>query len=134
MKRINVVGAVLVRDDKILAAQRSASMSLPLMWESPGGKIEQNETRVEALRRELEEELLCDAVVGEHVETTEHDYDFGTVILSTYFCTLNGADPQITEHKEIRWVAVDHLLDLDWAPADIPAVQKIVHQLGLKPS
>lgn len=130
MKRINVVGAVLLREGKILAAQRSETMSLPLMWEFPGGKIEQGETPVEALRRELKEELLCDAVVGDHVETTEHDYDFGTVILSTYFCTLNGADPQITEHAAIRWVGASELLDLEWAPADIPAVQKVVQQLG----
>lgn len=130
MKRINVVGAVLLREGKILAAQRSETMSLPLMWEFPGGKIEQDETPVEALRRELKEELLCDAVVGDHVETTEHDYDFGTVILSTYFCTLNGADPQITEHAAIRWVEASELLDLEWAPADIPAVQKVVQHLG----
>ncbi|SQI18743.1 (deoxy)nucleoside triphosphate pyrophosphohydrolase [Corynebacterium jeikeium] len=130
MKRINVVGAVLVRDGKVLAAQRSESMSLPLMWEFPGGKIEPGETPVEALRRELKEELLCDAVVGDHVETTEHNYDFGTVILSTFFCTLNGEDPQITEHAEIRWVSVNDLLDLEWAPADIPAVQKIVQKLS----
>ncbi|MHA7686385.1 (deoxy)nucleoside triphosphate pyrophosphohydrolase [Corynebacterium evansiae] len=130
MKRINVVGAVLVRDGKVLAAQRSESMSLPLMWEFPGGKIEPGETPVEALRRELKEELLCDADVGEHVETTEHDYDFGTVILSTFFCTLNGEDPQITEHAEIRWVSASDLLDLAWAPADIPAVQKIVQKLS----
>lgn len=130
MKRINVVGAVLVRDGKVLAAQRSESMSLPLMWEFPGGKIEPGETPVEALRRELKEELLCDAVVGDHVETTEHNYDFGTVILSTFFCTLNGEDPQITEHAGIRWVSVSDLLDLEWAPADIPAVQKIVQKLS----
>lgn len=130
MKRINVVGAVLVRDGKVLAAQRSESMSLPLMWEFPGGKIEPGETPVEALQRELKEELLCDAVVGDHVETTEHNYDFGTVILSTFFCTLNGEDPQITEHAEIRWVSVNDLLDLEWAPADIPAVQKIIQKLS----
>ncbi len=79
-KRINVVGAVLTQGTKVLAAQRGEGMSLAGMWEFPGGKIEQGETPQEALRRELQEELLCTAEIGEKVTTTEHDYDFGTVI------------------------------------------------------
>lgn len=76
-KQINVVGAVVVRDGTILCAQRSASMSLPGMWEFPGGKIELGETPEQALRRELDEELLCTIDVGDHVETTSYEYDFG---------------------------------------------------------
>ncbi|MGP5612760.1 (deoxy)nucleoside triphosphate pyrophosphohydrolase [Corynebacterium variabile] len=75
-KRINVVGAVLTQGTKVLAAQRGEDMSLAGMWEFPGGKMEQGETPQEALRRELQEELLCTAEIGEKVTTTEHDYDF----------------------------------------------------------
>jgi 8-oxo-dGTP diphosphatase len=81
-KRINVVGAVLTRAQTILAAQRSSTMSLPGMWEFPGGKIEQDESPKEALLRELKEELLCSAEIGKHIQTTEHEYDFGIVILT----------------------------------------------------
>lgn len=124
-RRINVVGAVLLRDGLILAARRGDHMSLAGMWEFPGGKIEAGETPQEALRRELEEELLCRAEIGEHVETTEHEYDFGVVILTTFFCSLIGGEPQLTEHAEIKWLPASELGELEWAPADIPAVDRL---------
>ena len=125
-KRINVVGAVLTRGQTILAARRSSTMSLPGMWEFPGGKIARNESPEQALVRELEEELLCSAEIGEFIETTEHEYDFGIVILTTYYCSLTGDEPSLTEHSEIRWVEAVDLDQLDWAPADIPAVERVM--------
>lgn len=128
-KRINVVGAVLTRGQTVLAARRSSTMSLAGMWEFPGGKIETDESPEHALLRELEEELLCAAEIGEHVTTTEHEYDFGIVILTTYYCSLTGVEPRLTEHSEIRWVPASELDQLDWAPADIPAVRKVMKDL-----
>ncbi|MDY7541178.1 MULTISPECIES: (deoxy)nucleoside triphosphate pyrophosphohydrolase [unclassified Cryobacterium] len=125
-KRINVVGAVITRGQTILAAQRSSTMSLPGLWEFPGGKIEPNELPEQALIRELEEELLCSAEIGQHVETTEHEYDFGIVILTTYYCSLVAGEPHLTEHSEIRWVPAAELDQLEWAPADIPAVERVM--------
>lgn len=122
---IVVVGAVLVRDGRILAARRSDEMSLPGYWEFPGGKIEPGETPEEALRRELEEELLCTAEIGDHLETTTHEYDFGIVTLSTYLCTLLSGEPQVTEHAELRWLMPDELGSVEWAPADIPAIERL---------
>ena len=129
-KRINVVGAVLVDGETVLAAQRGKSMSLAGMWEFPGGKIELGESPQEALRRELKEELLCTAEIGVHLETTEYEYDFGVVILRTYFCRLLEGVPQLTEHDDIRWVPVPDLHSLDWAPADMPAVDRLVREHG----
>lgn len=129
-KRINVVGAVLRRDGKILCARRSEKMSLPLMWEFPGGKIELGESPEQALKRELAEELRIEAVVGEKIETTEYEYDFGVVVLTTFYCTVQDGAPQLTEHAEIRWVEPSQLDTLEWAPADIPAVEKIMKAAG----
>jgi len=120
------VGAVLIRGQMILAAQRSSTMSLAGMWEFPGGKIEPNESPKEALLRELKEELLCTAEIGEHIQTTEYEYEFGIVVLTTYYCSLKGDEPRLTEHSEIRWIHVTKLDQLNWAPADIPAVEKVM--------
>lgn len=123
-KQINVVGAVIVRDGTILCAQRGKG-SLAGMWEFPGGKIEPDETPVEALRRELVEELKIDVEVGEKVVTTSYEYDFGIVTLTTFYCRLDDGEPTLTEHIAVKWLAPEALATLDWAPADIPAVDKI---------
>lgn len=124
-KNIYVVGAVIVKNEKILCAQRGSDKSLPKMWEFPGGKIEENETPVEALRRELKEELLCEIEVGEKVDHTVYEYDFGIVHLTTYYCTLLEGEPVLTEHEAIKWLEPKELHRLEWAPADIPAIEKI---------
>jgi 8-oxo-dGTP diphosphatase len=130
-KRINVVGAVIVNDGKILCAQRGVAGNLPHMWEFPGGKIEPGETPEQALGREIIEELECHIVVGEHVDTTTHEYDFGIVTLTTFFCKLLDGAPRLTEHAALEWLIPADLSRLDWAPADIPAIEKI--QLKLTP-
>src|SRR5699024_11438192 len=66
-KIINVVGAILIKEGKILCAQRGGEKSLPYLWEFPGGKIEQGETPQEALHRELIEELKIEVVVSDEI-------------------------------------------------------------------
>jgi 8-oxo-dGTP diphosphatase len=129
-KQIDVVAPVVIRDDTILCAQRGPSMTLPGMWEFPGGKIEPGETPQQALRRELEEELLCTINVGELVVTTRHAYDFGDITLRTFKAVLVSGEPQLSEHSEIRWIQVAQLDSVDWAPADIPTVRQLMRDLG----
>lgn len=128
-KRINVVGGVIIREGLVLAVRRGPKQSLPGMWEFPGGKIEEAESPQEALAREVREELLCEIDVRDFITTTAHDYPFGTVVLSTYFCEVLDGDPQLTEHAEMAWLAPTEFLTIDWAPADIPTVDLVVELL-----
>lgn len=124
-KEIAVVGAVIVRDGEILCAQRGWAGALPGMWEFPGGKIEPGETAREALEREIREELRCDVEVGEQIESTRYEYDFGFVTLTTFYCRLTSGTPSLTEHAEVRWLKPADLDTVEWAPADVPAVARI---------
>ncbi len=125
MRQINVVGAVIECEGLILCAQRGPNGSLPGLWEFPGGKIEAGETPQEALRREIDEELLCDVEVGDVITTTLHEYDFGVVSLTTLWAELVGGEPQLTEHAGVKWLAPADLKSVEWAPADVPAVEII---------
>ena len=128
---IPVTGAVIIRDGTVFAAQRGPGKALAGKWEFPGGKIEPGETPEVSLARELKEELLIDATVGPHITTTEHTYGFGTIRLSTFRCALTGdQEPTLTEHADSRWVPIDELASLDWAPADVPAVDLIIKTYG----
>ena len=128
-RTFEVVGAVIVRDGLVYCVQRGPDGSLPGMWEFPGGKIEPGEDEVTALVREIQEELLCDVQVGQKIASTPHKYDFGTVRLTTYYCDLVAGEPTVTEHAGELWLQPDQLTDLDWAPADVPAVEAVVRHL-----
>lgn len=124
---IPVVGAIIVKENKILCAQRGNEKALPGMWEFPGGKIEPDETAQAALARELIEELKIEVTIAEEAyEVTEYVYPFGKVVLTTFICHLIGGKPELTEHQKIKWLDPKDLNQLIWAPADIPAVEKLM--------
>ncbi|MGB6179382.1 (deoxy)nucleoside triphosphate pyrophosphohydrolase [Carnobacterium sp.] len=130
MKKINVVGAIVIKDDRILCAQRGETKTLAKLWEFPGGKIETGETPHEALARELREELAIDVeIASEKFEETSYFYDFGLVHLTTFICLMKEGRPQLTEHIKVKWLKPSDLDSLDWAPADIPAVKKLMKEM-----
>lgn len=124
-RHIDVVGAVIVRDGLVLCAQRGPGGETGGLWEFPGGKIEPGEVPRDALAREIVEELGCHVLVGDEVATTTHEYDFGIVTLTTFYCELIDGTPAATEHGALIWLAPADLDSLEWAPADVPAVARI---------
>lgn len=132
-KKVDVVGAVIIKDDKVLCGLRSEKMALPLMWEFMGGKIEGKETPEEALTRELKEELNIDVVVGEMVADTVYDYPTIIVHLTTYYATIvNNSKIVPTEHEKVEWIDVAEIEKLNWAPADLPTVDVLLKKYNIK--
>ncbi|MRI84450.1 NUDIX domain-containing protein [Aerococcaceae bacterium WS4759] len=125
-KIIKVVGAILIKEGRILCAQRGGEKSLPFLWEFPGGKIEQGESPHQALIRELSEELLIEVELEATIfDAVSYEYDFGMVNLTTIIGKLKSGEPVLTEHQEIRWLSPEELFEVEWAPADIPIVKKL---------
>ncbi|WP_343995295.1 (deoxy)nucleoside triphosphate pyrophosphohydrolase [Terrabacter terrae] len=116
-------------EGRVLCARRGASGRLAGRWEFPGGKVELGESPREALVREIDEELRCEVLVGSQVESTRHEYDFGTIVLTTFYCDLLGGEPHLTDHDEVRWCTPGEMESLLWAPADIPAVERVRRDL-----
>lgn len=126
--RVPVVGAAVIRDGKVLASRRTAPPRLAGMWEFAGGKVEDGETDVQALVRELREELGCEADIGERVGP---DLPIGdTAVMRVYLATLRGGEPALRDHDEHRWLGPDELDDVPWIPVDAPVVEVLRQLLG----
>src|SRR5699024_8322331 len=125
-KNSRVVGAGIMNDDdEILCAQRREGKNLALKWELPGGKVEKGETETGALVRELDEEMECRIDVLDKITTTVYEYDFGIVELTTYYAKILSGEIKMLEHVDMKWMNRENIDALDWAPADIPAIELI---------
>ncbi|MDE3839067.1 8-oxo-dGTP diphosphatase MutT [Bacillus methanolicus] len=125
-KTVRVVGAVIYNEqNEILCALHSPEMSLPNLWEFPGGKIEEGEIPEESLVREIQEELECMIEVYEKIEEVHHEYPNVIVNLLTYKAKIIEGEPKAKEHAQLRWVPIQELHTLEWTPADIPTVEAL---------
>ena len=123
MPLIDVVAAVIVHDGRVLACRRAPHKAAAGLWEFPGGKVEPGESPQDALVREIREELGAGIQLDHELLTAET----GEVRLICWFARLDGGDipTQSTDHDELRWMLPAQLSTLTWAPADLPAVQKL---------
>jgi len=124
MKR--VVAALILKDSKLLACQRTRHQIMPLKWEFPGGKIEEGEQPRDALRRELEEELGIDAIIGDEVARIVHEYPSGgSVELRFYSVRSYKGTIENRIFRDVRWVERGELTKLDFLEADLQLVRDL---------
>ena len=121
MKTLNVVAAIIHKDNKILATKRGYGEFIN-QWEFPGGKIEENETKEEALKREIREELNIDIEITNFALDLEYQYPTFYLKMSCYDCTIKSGTPELIEHNDARWLSKAELDDVNWIPADVAAV------------
>ncbi|EPA8653269.1 (deoxy)nucleoside triphosphate pyrophosphohydrolase [Photobacterium damselae] len=126
-KQIEVVAAVLMNGGQFLAVQRGESKLsyVSKKWEFPGGKVEAGETLVAAITRELEEELRIIIAEPQFLLTVEHSYPDFDITMHCFVVNVPTRELELTEHLDSRWLNKDQLWDLDWAAADVPAVEML---------
>ena len=119
---IRVACAIIEDQGKVLAAQRSRSMSMPLKWEFPGGKLHIGESAEECLARELEEELGIRVRIRHPLPPVIHRSEAFVIELFPFVCTLDGGRLMLHEHSAVAWLSPHELTELDWPAADIPVI------------
>ena len=124
MKKINVVAAIIIKDQKILATQRGDG-EFKNGWEFPGGKIESGESPEHALEREIREELDAKIRVGELFDTIEYDYPNFHLSMKCFLCSLISDQLTLREHEAAKWLTKENLSSVEWLPADITIIDKL---------
>ncbi|MEE2903716.1 MAG: (deoxy)nucleoside triphosphate pyrophosphohydrolase [Myxococcota bacterium] len=127
-RQIRVVAAQIERDGHYLITQRKPSSSLPLLWEFPGGRVEESETDQEALGRELHEEMEIEVEVGEASVAVTHEYSAYIINFCVYRCKLITADENIKKIgiHDFRWVKPSELDDYEFPGADQATIDALL--------
>lgn len=115
-----VVGAAILQDGTLLAAQRAAPAELAGRWELPGGKVDPGESDEDALVRECREELGVTIRLRERIGG---DWPLGAdAVLRVWISELVEGTPVALEHLALRRLGSQELYDVDWLPGDLPVI------------
>jgi 8-oxo-dGTP diphosphatase len=128
MKKIEVVAAIIYFRNEVLCVQRPENKYsyISKKFEFPGGKIEAGESKKEALKREIIEELGVSPSIGDLFMTVVHTYPDFELTMHSYICEVHNKDVVLHEHISLKWLTSELLTQLDWAAADVPIVNKLV--------
>ncbi len=122
---VEVVAALIWNEDKILICQRPANKARGLLWEFVGGKVENNETKKQALIRECQEELAVTVEPREIFTEVTHEYPDITVHLTLFNCTISLGQPKLLEHNDMKWITTAEISCYDFCPADGVILKKL---------
>ena len=117
MKKLEVVAAIIKENEKYFATQRGYG-EFKGWWEFPGGKIENGESKEEALKREIREELVTEIEIDRFITTVQFDYPEFHLIMHCFICHITTGQPQLLEAKAAKWLDKNDLASVEWLPAD----------------
>ena len=126
MTPIKVTCAIITYQNKILAVQRSKRMSMPLKWEFPGGKIEEGESEIDCIKREIKEELNINIEVLDRLTTSIYNYLTFTIELIPFTSIYVSGELKLKEHNQYLLLDKEELDQLDWAKADWAIVREVM--------
>ncbi|MBQ8073301.1 MAG: (deoxy)nucleoside triphosphate pyrophosphohydrolase [Clostridia bacterium] len=129
MKVLNVVAAIIHHEGEIFATQRGYG-EFKDGWEFPGGKVQENETPEEALKREIQEELDTEISVDAFIGQVECDYPAFHLSMKCYWCAVVAGDLTLKEHEAAKWLSPEELESVDWLPADLQILPLIKKKLA----
>ncbi|SHI83506.1 8-oxo-dGTP diphosphatase [Lutispora thermophila DSM 19022] len=121
-----VTAAIIKKDGKYLICQRGADDECGLLWEFPGGKLEEGETLEECIIREIKEELDLDIRVLDVFTTNVYHFDNKEVLFTVFNAEITGGTMKLNEHNDAKWVTLGELADYEFMPADIVFVEKLL--------
>lgn len=125
MSELFAVAGILWRDGQFLAGERPEGKIMGGYWEFPGGKIEPGETPLQALKRELEEELGVTDVVAALWRSVTHQYAHGLVTVHIFQVSAFSGEPMPKENQVLRWLEPSEAESLKFLPADLPLVAEL---------
>jgi len=129
VKVLRVAVAVIEREGSYLVTQRLESSLFPGLWEFPGGRVRDGESLEDTLSRTLYTRLGVRPHVGEVLSSKRHAYSDYEVTLTMVQCTINEGEPKAVEVAELKWVPTKELDSLDWVPADLASMRKLIAEL-----
>ena len=125
-RTIRVVAAVIERGGRYLITQRRATAVLPLLWEFPGGRVEEAESDAAALKREVQHRLGVDIQTGKLMSFVSHPYERYTVELYLYEGKLVEGEPSAVNVSDFRWVSSEDFEAYSFTPADEASMTKLL--------
>ncbi len=125
---IEVVAALIKKDDRFLICQRSSKKDNSLLWEFVGGKVEKDECKEKALVRECFEELKIVITVGNLCDQQIYEYPDKTIHLYLFEAKIVEGTPQLLEHNDLKWIALNEADKYHFCPADKIFIERMLRQ------
>ena len=122
---VEVVAALIWKENHFLICQRPANKARALLWEFVGGKVESNESLEAALIRECREELDVTVGVCDVFMEVVHEYPDITVHLTLFNSRIEEGIPKLLEHQDIKWITVGEIDNYEFCPADIEILERL---------